>query len=1424
MHQEGDENLTTSQLISKFSKDVSAPIFGQWGQLAHDPLWEGQSVAFDAENERYGKTLQAAKTQDTDESKPSTDAQNEAVAPLINSAASETPNSEVVKSLEQPVLKSTPTDEVELPKNNVSISDHSPLISGSPVIPTLTVVQLPMNQQTVPTEEESQLSAISNAEETDSTSKPKEEPMDKIATSELSEHGEGEGQLDTASISGVQSIYEKASPLASEGPMLSESASSLLKSGQLKAEHQENVEPLSTFKSEFDEFKVGNEELIESSDQIPSTLCPEPSHSALEKYTLTEHIGSNSEMKEDFFKSKHPTESLSTEIEPLEHSFQYSAPSFSVKSEFSTGVEVGDQIYDNPVDENSSTGVLDQVEITPLHATPDSAVFEQSDAMNSGMKSVSGEIPFCRVKAEDKREEQIAQEFATDHSSVAKPVSDLKFEESDEPNHKSDEMNYTDQSCSQSVNPEVSNIEPTDLSRTMGFDESALIFMNQFENVPNNSSKTEMISEVYNAEYAESKSKVENIKIEEGTLDQVEGISELPTMFDQVNEMEGNTRTEEIVYENKEVPLKSELKASVGSLEMPNDIKIEDREKDTCEKDDGDIRNDEDKRMENEGVIDSQNPAENNGPILHDINLGPMDLRSSYPDSPAEHKEPLDITSLPGFSGVVHAAKLDNPQDIYETDSTGTLIQTVSTMGKLKEDKEGGGWKEGKESLSNVISKGDVDRIEDTVTQIEHSEINYFRTEMLREDPIEGITKSVKQEQTPEDINSSKLEVDQSSEADEAWKNNEDDDGWGEEAEIEVDNLEKSKVCIKPMVQSNLDTQAESQVEMKPESTELSSQKIFTKEDLIPSLLKVDHQEADHVWDDCGNELGEGADIEFKEGMDGEILPDLQSAETVTTALSEKLDDMKGSLDYLSKSEVIDSSNKDSTSGDIRVSEETKIGTKHNASSHDNLIQPNLDILVENQEIEMRAGQSLMEFKDGHQEADNIWDGVNESGEKAGIDVNDIEAEKDINSAEAAILSEKSGNEEEFMGYHTKFGATGPADITSSNKELPEGISVHSTEIFTTVLSKEQDDKRESLDDQMKSEIIETTLPSPSNDDISENAEKPSDRGQELEVAEGLWEDNGDEWGEDADIDIDDQEIKKSTDFTEVTESITAPYNLDKAEVTVASSEKSAVERLAKSDRHSLEEQHSDESAKLSRLLEAAEAWDEGDNAWGEEVNLEEFKLGSGPIGKHLSHEEYFSNINATEKGPGKVVLEGGERWEDDNRVEEPDRPETVPQLSESNLSNPIQQNISVKLELDLKDSKKKAYLDDDNAAWIEDQDRIKLVPQKTEADAQTPNEMNTPEEPEIKSDNLVMQCTDNDGGGWGDDDDDWNDEAELPGDDMEINKSMANQIPLSNSSLLVPVSNQGELEEKPYSTTPDINIGDSAAVPKDRSKEAKLD
>ncbi|VDL21201.1 unnamed protein product [Hymenolepis diminuta] len=1396
LHQESDENLTTSQLISRFSKDVSAPIFDQWGQLAHNPLWEGQSAAFDTENGRYGKTLQAAKKQDTVESKPSTDAQNEAVTLLINSPASETPKSEVVGPLEQSVPESAPTDEVELPKNNVGISDHSPLVSGSPLIPTLTVVQPTMDQQTVPKEEESQLSAISNAKETDSTSEPEQELMDKIATSELSEHGEGEGQLDIASISGVQCIFEKPSPLASEDPMLSGSASFLLKSGELKAEHQENAEPLSTFKSEFDEVKVGNEEqLIESSYQTPSTQYPETSHSSLETYTLAEHVESNSEMKEDFLESEHPTEPLSTKIEPSQHSFQYYVP-----SEFGTGVEVGDQIYDNPVDENSSSGVLDQVGTTSLHATPDSAVFEQSDAMNSGMKSVSDEIPFCRAKTEDKREEQIAQEFATDHSSVTKPISDLKFEESDEPNYKSDEMNYTDQSCSQAVNPEVSNIEPTDLSRTMGLDESASIFMDQFENVPNNSSKTEMISEVYNEEYAESRSKVENIKMEEGTLNQAEGVNELPTMFDQVNqEMTCNTRMEEIADVNKEVPLKSELKASVGSLETPNDTKIEDREKDTCEKDDGGIRNNEDKRMENEGVIDSQNPAENNEPILHDINLSMVDLGPSHSDSPAEHKEPRDMTSLPGFSDVVHAAKLDNPEDIYETDSTGTLTQTVSTVSKLKEDKEEGGWSEGKESLSNVIGKGDADRIEDTLTQIEHSEANYFRTEMLEKDPTEGITKSVKQEQTPEDINSSKLE------ADEVWKNDEDGDGWGEEAEIEVDNLEESKVCIKPTVQSNLDNQAESQeVEVKSESTELSPQKIFTKEDLVPSLLKVDHQEADNVWDDCGNELDEGANIEFKEGM--EILPDLQSVETVTTTLSEKLDEIKGSSDCLSKSEVIDSSNKDLNCGDIRISEETKIGAKHNASSHDNLIQPNLDILVENQEIEMRAGSSLIEFKDGHQEADNTWDDINESNEKAGIDVRDIEAKKDINPAETAILSEKMGNEEEFLDYHTESGATEPSGTTLSNKELPEGISVHSAEIFTTVLSKEQDDK-ESLDDQIKSEIIEAILPSPSNDDISETAEKPSDRGQELEVDEGLWEDNGNEWGEDADINIDEGEIKKSIDFTEVTESF-------------APSEKSAVERLSKSDPHSLEEQHSEESAKLSRLPKAAEAWDEGDNAWGEEVNLEEIKLASGPIGKHISHEEYFSNINNTEKGPGKVVIEGGERWEDDNWVEEPDRPETVPQLSESNLSNPIQQNISVKLELDLKDSEKKAHLDDDNAAWAEDQDRIKLVPQRTEVDAQTPNEMDTSEKSEVKSNNLVIKCTDNDGGGWGDDDNDWNDETELPGDDMEINKSIADQIPLSNSSLLIPISNQGELEEKRHLITPDINIGD----PKDRSKGAKLD
>nr|CUU98891.1 hypothetical transcript [Hymenolepis microstoma] len=1328
LHQENDETPTISQLISRFSKDVCAPIFGQWAQLAHGPLRLDQAFASSAENVRYDRTLQAENftnvvdkpLQNSIESKPSNNAQNEIVVPLINSLANETVTNEVVKSLEEPILNSALIDEEESPKNNALISNQPPVIIAS------TVIQSPMDQQAVPTGEEPQLPTITNAEkievdvleETDPSLQP-----DKVAIFEVPVESDGdESQLNATSSSAVQS------------PLGGESTQSPLKCDLPMTEHQENEEPLSTSKSGLDE----------NSNKF-------------------ENVELNSEMKEDFVESK--IESFVVEPSLSERTFQLSS--------------------ENLVDENGSSSVLDQVEIIS-----DSAAVERSNAMNSEMKQGSVEIPFGRIEAEDKQAEQIALDFTTGLSSVVNS-SDLKLEEPDEPNRERDDLNYTDQSCLQGVNPEVSN-KITDLSRTVGHDESASIFMDQPDNVVSDSFNTGNNSEVCNAEYSESLVKVENVKIEESFPDQVGGIHEFSTIQNQINEeIACNTGAGETGIENEEVLPKSELKASLDSLEVSNDVKIGNREKGNWEQIDTDILNVVDGHKEDEGAIYSLNPAENAEPFLHDIGDEPIDLGPSYTGLSPEYKESHDMACIPGLSD----AKLENSEDVHEVDSAETLTLIVPNMNKLDEsicmDRDGSVWKEQKELSSDLFGKEVASRINDTLTRIEHSEANYFKTEVLEEDSTQSIANFATQEQTSEDVDSPKFGVDQSVEPDESWQ---DGDDWGKETEIELNNAKKCKADVEPTVQPNLNAQVGSQeIEVKPELGEVSPQKIFPEED---------HQGVGIVWSACGIKGDEGADIEVQGVKGSETLPALQSAETITTTLLEKLDDIRRSSDCATESE--------------EPSEETKVGIKQYAPSDDNLVQPKLDILVETQEVETEAGSIksslLMELPeekqksnflmDECQEAESAWDAdVNEWVEEAKIDIDDIEAKKNFTSPETVIPSEKSGDIEAFLDYHVKSEGTEPSVPVPANKELLEDIPVPPNAVITTILPKDQDDKKESLDYHAKSEFIEPTS-TPSDNEISEEVEA----------------DNLDGWGKDADVDLSELENKGNVDHTEVTEPALSPHNSGKAEIAVASSEKFVAVTSIKSDHNSLGGGHSKELEKPGLLPcefpKAADALDENNNALGEGANLDEIKFSSELFGKHPSNE-HFSSIEIVGEEPKKTIFDDCECWEDNNWVEERDPTEILPQVSKSDLSGPIEQNPQARLKLDLKVSDTKVentYWDDDDSAWDEDQDRIKVVPKKSETSAQTPDEKNTLEELEIEST------------GWGGDENDWGDDVELPRDSIEINKSIADQSSPSTTSLFVPASNEGELEEKRYLINPDVNIGASGTIPKDRSKGAKAD
>ncbi|VDN98792.1 unnamed protein product [Rodentolepis nana] len=1361
LHQENDATPTTSQLISRFTKEVCAPIFEQWAQLTNGPLREAQIFPSNAENARSDKTLQAEDLKNvvdkpldsSGEPESSNNAQHETVTPLI----SETATNEVIKTLEEPILNSASIKEEVSLENNASISNQPSIIIPS------SVVQSPIDQQTVPMVEGLQLPQITNAEDIEvaflkesvPSSEPNEVLPNKVAISEVPfKSDEGESLPNATYASAVRS------PLASECQLLSGSTPSPLKRDLLKTRHQESQEPLSTAKSELDEDVVASKQkLIENSNTFGNDDL-------------------KSEMKGGFVESEPKIETFSTERTPSEPTFQFS--------------EI-DHIKENLVDENSSSSVLDRVGLTA-----DSEEVEQFTATNSGMKQDSTEIPLERIDAEDRRGKQIAQDFTTGWSSVV-TSSNLKLEEPDEPSRKRDDLHCTEQSYSQAVNPEVS-----DLPITTGHGESASMFMDQPENVVSDSFNAENNSEVNNAEYTESIVKVENVKIEESFPNQVGGIYDLPAVQNQISEeVACNTATEETELGSEEILSESELKASLDSPEVPSYAKIEDREKDGMEKIDTDILNSVAGHSGIKGDICSLNTIGNNiEPFLRDVGAESIDLSPSYAHLSSECKEPCGRTCIPGLSN----AKLENSEDVHEVVGSETPTQRISTMIELEEsiniDKDGSVWKEKDELYSDSLTEEGASRTNDNLTRIEHPEGNNFKTEISEEVSTQSIANPTTQEQTS-DVNSPKCVADQSVEPDESWQ---DGDDLLKGTEIELANPNECKTDVEPAVQSNLSSLFGSQeIEVKPEPREPSSQNILSEEDRSSSLPEVDHQEVGTVKDACGSREDKGVDLEVEGIEESETPPALQSAEAITTTLSGEVNDIKRSLNCAAKSEAFDLSSLTTfvsePSEDTKISMETKVGVKQYAASDDNCVQSNLDILVETQVTEMEAGPLMQlpeekqksNFLDGeYQDVECAWvDDVNEWDEVGRIDINEIEAKKSLTSAETVIPSKESSNIGEFLDYQVNSEGTGPSDFTPSNKELLEDIPVLPNEFITTVLSKEQDEKTKSLDYHAKFEFFEPTS-IPSVNEISEEEEG------EAKAAENL-----DGWGGDADLDIGELENKGNFDLTEVTESVIAPHNFGKADVAIASSEKFADLVSMKSDHNSLGERHSKESENPGPLPcgspKAADALDENSNALSEGGNLDEIKSSSGLIGRHPS-DENFSNVEIAGEESENANFGSCECWEDDNWLEERDPTETLPQVSKSVFPDPITQNTQAGLGIELEVSDKEGeqtYWDDDDATWGEGPDQIKVFPINSETNAQTPDEKNTLEAaPELEST------------GWEGDENNWGDDIELQRDDMEINKSIADQTSPSTTSLFVPASNEG----------------DSGTIPKDRSKGAKID
>ncbi|KAM7542641.1 hypothetical protein Aperf_G00000016988 [Anoplocephala perfoliata] len=457
-----------------------------------------------------------------------------------------------------------------------------------------------------------------------------------------------------------------------------------------------------------------------------------------------------------------------------------------------------------------------------------------------------------------------------------------------------------------------------------------------------------------------------------------------------------------------------------------------------------------------------------------------------------------------------------------------------------------------------------------------------------------------------------------------------------------------------------------------------------------------------------------------------------------------------------------------------------------------NLLSPNKQH-SEEEEMPIVQGNTV--------EPDDTWgDDGNRWGEVTEIEVGDLEIKKNV-------------------------------DVEES-KELEADIKVNTGSLLTFPDTVEkQNIKLEASDYLMKPELIEPSTLSSSKRLHFEKEEKPDVRESPTE-ADDVWGDEGNGWNEDADIEISDLGTTKTISFAETggttdgfnvpveSHRLFNPTNPDTTEIDTGTSlENKDAELEATDDRIIFgtsefvgvsvpENQHfkeTEESSLDSKCPPVPTATWNDDNGTASTVDvkfdegvLKDSEQIEPEIKEHgplmVSHSEpHSSNADVIGKDTRNVALEDSAWDEDDAWGEDHHQTEPVPQESDSIPLNPAEKNIPEKLEFDFTMSMKRDV--------------------------------------DEKAEELIES------GDWGDDENAWGDDAELPLGEIEAEKSTLDQTSKETGGLAVPVSFQtgfedthskDDLELLPHSeansTGPGSNLADIGNVLKDPPKEAEPD